>query len=117
MLDQNLIQVTRDRNKDEHEVNVIVPRFNFPEPVVIAYDGQKVVISLLVIRLEGHMPYESDKVEPYKYNATMLEDNKEVHIPVLSSVVNIADVSGVTRSGRVFAVAAPKRIEDVVIEK
>ena len=30
MLDQNLIQVTRDRNEDENEVNVIVPHFNLP---------------------------------------------------------------------------------------
>ena len=28
MLDQNLIQITRDRDEDEHVVNVIVPRFN-----------------------------------------------------------------------------------------
>lgn len=30
MLDQNLIQVRRDRNGGEHEVNIIVPHFNFP---------------------------------------------------------------------------------------
>ena len=39
MLDQNIIQLTRDRNEDGHEMNVIVPHFNLPEPVVIAYDG------------------------------------------------------------------------------
>lgn len=33
------------------------------------------------------------------------------------SIVNIADVSDVTRSGRVFANAAPKRTEDAMIEK
>ncbi|XP_050888699.1 uncharacterized protein LOC127093840 [Lathyrus oleraceus] len=74
MLDQNLIQVTRDKNEDEHEVNVIVPRFNLPEPVVIVYDGQKTAVSPLVICLEGPTPYESDKVVPYKYIATMVED-------------------------------------------
>ncbi|XP_050919124.1 uncharacterized protein LOC127136630 [Lathyrus oleraceus] len=47
----------------------------------------------------------------------MLEDGKEVFIPSFSSVVNITDVSGVTRSGRVFAAATPKRTNDVVIEK
>lgn len=36
MLDKNLIQVTRDINEDEHKVNVIVPHFNLPKPVVIA---------------------------------------------------------------------------------
>lgn len=30
MLDQNLIQVRRDRDEDEHELNIIVPRFNLP---------------------------------------------------------------------------------------
>lgn len=29
--------------------------------------------------------------------------------------MNISDVSGVTRGGRVFAVASPKRTEDVVM--
>ena len=110
MLDQNLIQVTRDRNEDEHEVNVIVPRFNLSEPVVIACDGQKTVVSPLVIHLEGPTRYESDKVMSYKYNATMMEDGKEGHIPAFSSIVNTVDVSGVTRSGQVFAAAAPKRI-------
>lgn len=42
----------------------------------------------------------------------MFEDRKEVPIPSLSSVVNIADVSRVTRSGRVFTFLPPKRIED-----
>lgn len=62
-------------------------------------------------------PYESDKVVPYKYNATMLEDGKEVPIPSFSSVVNITYISGVTQSGRVFAFAAPKRIEDTSVGK
>lgn len=82
-----------------------------------AYDGQKTVVSPLVIPLASHMPYESNKVVPYKYNATMIEDGKEVHIPAFLSVVNITDESGVTRSGWVFAVATPKKTEDVVIEK
>lgn len=47
----------------------------------------------------------------------MLEDGKKVHIPSFSSIVNIAYVSGVTQSGWVFAIGAPKRIKDVVIEK
>lgn len=84
---------------------------------MIAYDGQKTVVSPLVIRLAGPTPYESDKDVPYKYNATIVEDGKEVHIPAFPSVVNIANVSGVTQSGRIFVVAAPKRTEDVVIEK
>ncbi|XP_050889248.1 uncharacterized protein LOC127094461 [Lathyrus oleraceus] len=98
MLDQNLIRVTRDRKEDEHEVNVIVPHFNIPKPVVIAYDGQETAISPLVIHLTGHMPYEYDKVAPYKYNVTTIEDGKEVPIPAFPSIVNTADISGVTGS-------------------
>lgn len=56
------IQVTRDRNEYEHEVNVIVPYFNLSELAVIAYDGQKTVVSPLVIRLAGPTRYEYDKV-------------------------------------------------------
>ncbi|XP_050889160.1 uncharacterized protein LOC127094363 [Lathyrus oleraceus] len=96
MLDQKLIQVMRDRNEDEHE---------------------KTVVSLLVIRLVSPTPYESDKAVPYKYNATMVEYVKEVPILTFPSVVNIVDVSGVTRSGRISVAAAPKRTKDVVIEK
>lgn len=84
---------------------------------MISYDGQKPVVSLLVIHLADPTPYESDKVVPYKYNDTMVEGGKDMHIPTLLSVVNIVYVSGVTRSGRVFTAAAPNRTEDVVIEK
>ncbi|XP_050877163.1 uncharacterized protein LOC127080915 [Lathyrus oleraceus] len=93
MLDENLIQITRDRDEYEYGVNVIVPHFNIPEPVVIAYNSQKHVISPLVIRLAGPTPYESDRVVPYKYNTTMLEYGKGVPVHFLSSVVNIDDKS------------------------
>ena len=107
----------RDKNEDDHEVNVTVPHFNLPEPIVIAYDGQKTVVSPLVICLAGLTPYESGKAMPYKYNAIMVEDDKEMLIPDFLYVENIADVSCVTRSGQIFANVAPKRTEDVLIEK
>lgn len=47
----------------------------------------------------------------------MLEDGKEVPIPSLSSIMNIADVSGATQSGRVFYFVPPKRIEDTLVGK
>ena len=52
------------RDEDENEVNLIVPHFNIPKPVVIAYNGQKSIVSPLVIRLAGTTPYESVKVVP-----------------------------------------------------
>ncbi|XP_050919131.1 uncharacterized protein LOC127136637 [Lathyrus oleraceus] len=116
MLDQNLIQIMRDKDEDEHDVNVIIPHFNIPEPVVIASSSQKSGVSPLVIHLTGPTPYESDRAIPYKKNSTMLEDGKEVRIPSFSSVTNIVDVSDVIRSGQVSASEAPKRIEDASVE-
>lgn len=47
----------------------------------------------------------------------MFEDGKEVPVHSLSSVVNIADVSGVTRCGWVSASVALKWIEDTSVGK
>ncbi|XP_050908020.1 uncharacterized protein LOC127121603 [Lathyrus oleraceus] len=52
------------------------------------------------------------KLVVVKYDGIMLEDGKEVSLPS-TSVVSISDVSGVTRSGRVFS-APPKSREDIV---
>ena len=64
----------------------------------------------LVIYLPGPVPYKSKKAIPYKYGATMFENGKEVPLP---SIVNIADISRVTRSGHIFN----KRAEEVAVEK
>ena len=117
LIDERMIEVTTERNEVENEVNVIVPHFNIPERVVIPYNSQKSAVTPLVIRLPGPVPYESDRAIPYKYNATMVEDGKEVPIPSLSSVVSIADVSRVTQSGRVFASEPPKKVDDVSVGK
>src|SRR3954465_6685563 len=98
MIDQEMI---------DQRVNVIEPCFEIPECVEIGYYG-KAVVEPLVICLPGFVPYSSDKAIPYRYNATMLEAGKEVEIKPLSSIENIADVSRVTRSGRVFT--QPKQL-------
>ncbi|KAI5398802.1 hypothetical protein KIW84_064255 [Lathyrus oleraceus] len=91
------------RNRDEDEVNVISPVFRIPEPVVVRYDVSKQKASpSLIIKPAGPVPYSSNKVVPYRYNTVALEDGKEVPLPS-TYVVNIADVSGLTRSGRVFS--------------
>ncbi|XP_058725876.1 uncharacterized protein LOC131597183 [Vicia villosa] len=56
----------------------------------------------MIICLPVPVPYDSDKALPYNYNATMIKNGQEVPLPTLSSVVNIADVSRVIRSGRVY---------------
>ncbi|KAI5409937.1 hypothetical protein KIW84_055409 [Lathyrus oleraceus] len=105
MLDEGVIEILRNRNvdEDEPEVNVISPVLRIPEPVVIKYDGSKQKASpTLVIKPAGPVPYSSEKAVPYRYNAVAVENGKEVSLPS-SSVVNIADVSGLTHSGRVFS--------------
>ncbi|KAI5417669.1 hypothetical protein KIW84_042328 [Lathyrus oleraceus] len=105
MLDEGVIEILQNRNvdEDEPEVNVISPVFRIPEPVVIKYDGSKQKAPpTLVIKPAGPVPYTSEKVVPYRYNTMAVENGKEVSLPT-SSVVNIADVSGLTRSGRVFS--------------
>ena len=59
----------------------------------ITYDSRKTAVTPLVIYLPGPVPYKSEKAIPYKYNATMMENGKEVPLP---SIVNITDMSQVT---------------------
>jgi hypothetical protein len=109
MLDEGVIEILQNRNvdEDEPEVNVISPVFRMPEPVIVKYDGSKQKVSpTLIIKPAGPVPYSSEKAIPFRYNAVAVEDGKEVTLPS-SSIVNIADVSGLTRSGRVFS-APPK---------
>lgn len=54
-------------------MNVIVPQFNDSKPIQITYDNQKTYVTPLVINLPGPIPYQSDKVVPYMYNAIMTE--------------------------------------------
>ncbi|KAI5425761.1 hypothetical protein KIW84_031544 [Lathyrus oleraceus] len=106
MLDQVVIEILQNRDEDD-EANVISPVFRIPEPVVIRYDGSKQKASpTLIIKPADPVPYSSDKAVLYCYNVMALEDGKEVPLPS-TSVVNIVDVSGLTRSGRVFS-APPK---------
>ncbi|KAI5431520.1 hypothetical protein KIW84_035633 [Lathyrus oleraceus] len=102
VLDQGLILISRQVSSpesQEQEVNVIIPCFNIPEKVEIAYHPREPV----VICPPGPMPYTSDKAVPYRYAATIIENGKEVEIKTLASVTNIAANSRMTRSGRVFA--------------
>ncbi|KAI5396333.1 hypothetical protein KIW84_062514 [Lathyrus oleraceus] len=70
-------------------------------------------ISPLVIQLAGPVPYASNRVVPYQYNATMVENGQEVPLHTTNSIMNIADIMEVTRSGRVFGPVFPKDVEDV----
>ena len=81
-----------------------------PTHIESIYNDQKDSTTPMVICLPGPVPYQSEKAVPYKYNATMIENGKEVPLP---SIVNITDVSRVTRSGRIFN----RNTEKVPLEK
>ncbi|KAI5429250.1 hypothetical protein KIW84_034028 [Lathyrus oleraceus] len=110
-------------NSRGDDVNVIVPVFKTLERVVIQFDSSSNnsvsnrSVSLLVIRLASPVSCASDKAVSYQYNATMLENSQEVPLPMTSSVVSIADVTKVSRSGRVFGSVFPKNLEDVSVNK
>jgi len=63
------------------------------EPVEIFFDNRKSAGAgaPLVICMPGPIPYVSEKAIPYRYNATMIEDGREIPIPPLPSVGNIAE--------------------------
>ncbi|KAI5404604.1 hypothetical protein KIW84_051676 [Lathyrus oleraceus] len=119
MLDEAVIEILQNRNVDEDadEVNVISPVFRIPEPVIIKYDGSKQKVSpALTIKPVGPVPYSSERAIPYRYNVVAVENGKEVSLPS-SSVVNIADVSGLTRSGRVFSAPSKPQANADFVER
>ena len=97
-----------DINSENPEVNVVIPCFNIPEHVEIAYNGSSIPTSPLVICPPGPVPYSSTKAIPYQYNATLIEDGKEKPMPTLPVNVNITEIGRVTRSGRVHAPLPPR---------
>jgi hypothetical protein len=119
MLDEGVIEILQNRNVDEDalESNVIALVFRIPEPVIIKYNSSKQKASpTLIIKPAGLVPYSSEKAVPYRYNAVAVENGKEVSLPS-SSVVNIVDVSGLTRSGRVFSAPPKPQINADFVER
>ncbi|MCH98440.1 hypothetical protein A2U01_0019442, partial [Trifolium medium] len=113
LMDKRELVVTR---KYEN-VCVIFPEFNIPERVEIMFKSEKPAGTPLVIRLPGPLPYTSQKVVPYKYDATILQDGKETPIPPLTSVVNITDSSKVLRSGRILPAVVQEKTSTPVMEE
>ncbi|KAI5408702.1 hypothetical protein KIW84_054512 [Lathyrus oleraceus] len=92
-MDEGLIQICQSREIDDMNVMILV--FKTPKWVVIQFDGSSNnnvnrLVSLLVIRLVGPIPYTSDKAIPYQYNATMLENGQEVSLLVTNSVAVVS---------------------------
>ncbi|KAI5409556.1 hypothetical protein KIW84_055107 [Lathyrus oleraceus] len=119
MLDEGVIEILQNRNVDEDadEVNVISLVFRIPEPVIVKYDGSKQKVSpTLTIKPAGPIPYSSEKAVPYRYNDVAVENGKEVSLPS-SSIFNIVDVSGLTRSGRVFSAPSKPQANADFVER
>jgi len=70
----------------------------------------------LVICLPGPVPYVSEKAIPYRYNATMIEDGREIPTPPLPSLGNIAEDNRVLRNGGVIPAAVPTKASVPVTE-
>ncbi|KAI5443521.1 hypothetical protein KIW84_012241 [Lathyrus oleraceus] len=103
-------QVRKELQKMLNEV------FKMPEPVVIRYNSNKPKASpSLIIKPAGPVPYSSDKAVPFRYNPVAVQNGVEVPLPS-TSVTTIADVSGLTRSGRVFS-APPKATVSESVER
>ena len=98
------------------DVCVLTPEFDISEPLQIMFDSRKTGASL-VIYLPGPMPYVFEKAIPYKHNATMMEDGREVPIPPLPSVGNIVEDSRVLRNGRVIPAVFPNKVSAPVAEE
>ena len=114
LLDKRELVVTRrDRGKD---VCVVTPVFKTREPLVITPSSVKPVRTPLVICCSGPILYTSQKAIPYKYECTILEDNKEIPLNTTVPVDNIADNSRMLRSGRVLPAMAQVKTSVPIIE-
>ena len=115
LLDRREIMVTR-RGKDK-DVCVVTPVFKTREPLVITPPSSaKPVRTPLVICRPGPTPYASQKAIPYKYECTILEDDKEIPLNPPVPVSNIADQSQILRSGCILPAMAQAKTSAPVKE-
>ncbi|XP_050889789.1 uncharacterized protein LOC127095093 [Lathyrus oleraceus] len=108
-------QMVRDNIQDlmNEDVSVIEPCFNLPEPVEIPYYNKRVVPenshpSHVEICMPTPFPYQSTNVVPWKYEITVVDKvvegsaNVKVTESMSEDVTNIAGMSRMTRSGRIY---------------
>ncbi|XP_050890365.1 uncharacterized protein LOC127095765 [Lathyrus oleraceus] len=111
LMDKGVLQISSAvKNED---VLVIEPCFNLAEPIEIPYYSGGVVpvnskSSPVEICMPTPFPYESTKVVPWKYEITVVDkvvdgsSDAEVTEAVSEDVTNIAGMSRMTRSGRIY---------------
>ncbi|KAI5408262.1 hypothetical protein KIW84_054184 [Lathyrus oleraceus] len=106
MISNGVLQVSGKKKNDE--VSIIVLVFRKPKAFEIfcpPKEGTSPPISTkrLDIKMPTSFPYKSDKVVPWEYTPTTNVNGVEQLMVNNKVVTNIADASGLTRSGRVFA--------------
>ncbi|XP_050890842.1 uncharacterized protein LOC127096299 [Lathyrus oleraceus] len=116
LMEAGLIDVCHDSCEDiakNEDVSVIEPCFNLAEPVEIPYYSRRVVPanshpSPIEICMPTPFPYESTEVVPWKYEITVVDkivegsEDGEVMETMNEDTTNIAGMSGMTRSGRIY---------------
>ncbi|XP_050875676.1 uncharacterized protein LOC127079321 [Lathyrus oleraceus] len=111
LMNKGVLQISSVAKNED--VSVIEPCFNLPEPVEIPYYSRRVVLvnshlSLVVICMPTPFPYESTKVVPWKYEIIVVDkivegsEDGEVTETVNEDVTNIAGMSIMTHSGRIY---------------
>ncbi|XP_050897670.1 uncharacterized protein LOC127104530 [Lathyrus oleraceus] len=111
LMNQGVLQISSIAKNED--VSVIEPCFNLSEPVEIPYYSRRVVpanshLLLVEICMPTPFPYENTKVVPRKYEVTVVDKivegnaDGEVTEIVNEDVTNIARMSRMTRSGRIY---------------
>jgi len=112
LLDMGELLVT----KKEQNVCVVTLEFDILESLEVVYNSKKPADTPLVICVPGPLSYVSNKVISYRYSPTILENGREIPIPPLASVSNIAGSSKVLRSGRILPTVVQEKISEPVLE-
>ncbi|KAI5406174.1 hypothetical protein KIW84_052786 [Lathyrus oleraceus] len=105
LISNGVLQVSGKKKNDE--VSVIVPIFNKPKDFEIFCPPKESTppadsAKCLNIKMTTHFPYKYDKFVPWGYEPTTIVNGVEKPLVNNKVVPNIADASGLTRSGRVF---------------
>ncbi|XP_050890606.1 uncharacterized protein LOC127096021 [Lathyrus oleraceus] len=107
-----LFKVSGKKMNDEVSVivSVIMSIFNKPKAFKIFCPPRESTppansAKRLDIKMPAHFPYKSDKVVLWGYETTIIVNGVEKPLFNNKVVTNIADTSGLTRSGRVFTLA------------
>lgn len=117
LISNGVLQVSGKKKSDE--VSVIVPIFNKPKALEIFCPPKKSTppadsAKCLNIKTLALFPYKFDKAIPWGYEPTTIVNGVEKLLVNNRAITNITDVSGLTRSGRVFMPANLRGSKHVV---